>query len=1474
MEQENAGNAQPQQSRVTTNHNYNYAEEYVDSRATNTNNNTNNNTIRQTTTQTNDTNIRQQTQSNLHQLTLPKDTQLDQTNPLNSLGHISTEMKMNISLKDIEDANRKSQVVLEEQLKKNKLRDQHSKKPGVQYSSVELAQKYPQVNTQLHVPGPPKLYPNALTANTRYLTLGVSVPCNLEPAHLATLYQIHVFKKLNVSKDFFQNGPHPLLAYIRRYFTRLIYRNALSGTTASLRIYDVGCNVSSIIHDDIYFAGGIYGNTGTADSYRHAKTDMELYKHTTKAWMFTTGLATANTIPHTLDRTPDGIIIPGVYNEDRTGLLENARIQPHIGVSIDTIYYPGVAEHLVMCLRKKIYMAVYGAFWVYPEEDSSGVYFNTEGIWEVRNKQVKSIPTGNQYAYIHPNKYSKLLECNAWMYYFTEGAHEYSYIINVTDRIISGGAHYLHFNITSTDHPLKIDEVVSTDIRVTTVYGPGKSWEAGPLAIKYDNADTLYHIENQQLYTLTDYSRDEGRPDSYTYKVSTMKVILPQEAFCKLLSTINISIKSTMSESEVADKITHLAIPFIAANTIYSLTEAQHILLSVLKYWRISKHNVRMSLEVDKVDAYEHANRQIISDRLSQKIIILLGILLLVFGAATIHYFIDGFLGKMCMFSTILYLMHVLPTHSEAAMAITIYMDKFICPRTRNAILFFSSFYGLYFTYHAFVPMAYTIIMMITEKEKYNTIKDFLIKYQRPLLTLVFAYFAYPYFLELAAWVGPHFKRNLVAQPDQHEVNKFFIFVGLSFIFLYGWYATLTLLLIPFVVLTMYLTTSFLYGFLQYIERGTIISAYSTSTLYTTPWAFLITAYIMLRLTRVVISKKAIIISRVGKNYYKSCIGPKYFNTNYFKLDPTNQVQLKKGYSQYRPLLSYNETITTAIEQFNTTPFCDTMQKISCTEVLPPIVMDTPVDYIEYHNCPCTVLSAAKRQAKYCVQPEHKTYMRFVTWFQLYMQPKLDEMFQTYNTHYNYSNWYNHLSQIQRQRIAQFYQDNQFLDEAAIREKTRIYTAFAKSEQQFEGMDSKTRCIVNPSELRKDITGPVIYDLERMMKLHFPEYMSGKNYTSRGYTLTAIAEKLGYDCVKIDTDGKDYDITQHIWLKYCDDMLYRTYFRYAPNIIPDRELVLEILLDHIAQIKVTDPTRHGRDMLIIHHEGRVHSGDMETTLGNSFRMMCYMHFVCYEAHIDTIYYALQVAGDDNALYINHVYYIIHKKQILRGYAAVFTTKDYTGRYHGLGQIAKYLKIGNIEQGDFCTTNCIPTTRQGKLFYRLIRVPLRAYRNMWAMGPSVLTPQQWIKATAECGLAWAEGIPIFEKLYKHILKLNGETPLYKGKKPKVKFPDKDDAIPFPITYSQHVDIPEHTQYQANILDKKQRYKTFERYVVNQPQDYENAITWLENNYGITRAEVLDTEKAIEHLTLDDQTWDLPVFKKFEKGILQDDLVSML
>lgn len=514
-----------------------------------------------------------------------------------------------------------------------------------------------------------------------------------------------------------------------------------------------------------------------------------------------------------------------------------------------------------------------------------------------------------------------------------------------------------------------------------------------------------------------------------------------------------------------------------------------------------------------------------------------------------------------------------------------------------------------------------------------------------------------------------------------------------------------------------------------------------------------------------------------------------------------------------------------------------------------------------YHNCATTSISASKRQMMEVPHPDKHIVERFRRWFVTkempFIKSILDEHFYDCHTY-----WYNHLRAQQQKDFGEYtlQMQNQIEYETKRRRNRRRYKNFGKKERLPNFIDQpKTRNISNPEDHVKFTMGSVIYTLEHIFTHHYPGYCGHKNHEQiKTFYEDSYRESFSRT---VSIDYSAYDTTQYAELiDVVDNAIYN---HLAPKVTHiDPETFRSISTNLLSTTAVnTYVDNHVETLLTFDQTGRVKSGDMSTTWGNTTRNITYLKFalsqVGYEINRD---FRLIAKGDDGLLLLHDR---VDEKQIKIAFNLVFCNK--ADKNKGLGQILKVTKTGEYNDIEFCSTSVIQTlkgfiiSRQFNRFFQLTPYceSIVQYNN-----PHV---RKYITyAIAESALMWARGLPIFDVYYRKILEHNKDY----DKKIVDKYLGKI------TTAKKHKDVPQgellyeylfqHKEVKPiSLLIKNMQYhlqtdtqQTYDR------DDIQCFYDWIYRKYGYSKIEIDELESRIKNAYIYD-TIDLTDYAEFLK-----------
>lgn len=503
---------------------------------------------------------------------------------------------------------------------------------------------------------------------------------------------------------------------------------------------------------------------------------------------------------------------------------------------------------------------------------------------------------------------------------------------------------------------------------------------------------------------------------------------------------------------------------------------------------------------------------------------------------------------------------------------------------------------------------------------------------------------------------------------------------------------------------------------------------------------------------------------------------------------------------------------------------CD-IEKVGLQQIVPqlriPGAVNDLANPIIYHVCKANNYCAIKRQTTKTPTFEATELNNFKIFFDKIFANEFKTMLDDFT--YSYSDWFNHLNSKQQKELKDIDANNLKLDNS--------YTMFVKVEKQLYDGDKapKNRCICCPKPEHKYVLGPITFALEQLFAKNVKGYCGGKNWEELENIYNDY-DALGY-LKTVQIDGSGFDRTQHQEIK---EIIDHKIYKYIANKIHHvtKNAYLYYATPEWRKIKVEYFTKEGRHNLgYVEQRGTVFSGSCDTTLMNTLRMAIYNRYVIEQKlGINKDKYGLLAKGDDAAVFLPN---IVTDLKIREAYAKVFYTKKYRPTevtvQHGLGQIAKYIKIGDISDIDFCSTSTFyaKSINSYKIVRQLGRFLTLTPWSRKALSMSDDDIKIYKMSLYVSNLKWMEGLPIFHKYNETFLKQD-----LTGVKAKLVTGEKKQLLPEDIG---NIDFNYY-------MDKDMLYSNKDRSSLKKPdpQDY---MDFLFEKHSLTKEQVADIEYAI-------------------------------
>jgi hypothetical protein len=370
---------------------------------------------------------------------------------------------------------------------------------------------------------------------------------------------------------------------------------------------------------------------------------------------------------------------------------------------------------------------------------------------------------------------------------------------------------------------------------------------------------------------------------------------------------------------------------------------------------------------------------------------------------------------------------------------------------------------------------------------------------------------------------------------------------------------------------------------------------------------------------------------------------------------------------------------------------CRCPTNIAFEKILALQELDQKQQAMAYNTCMHSIFAAAKRQMKRAPTPEPKIADDFVEFAKEYITKHLGEELKHFG--YSFDQWYNHNDNKKQKDIDRYLQslkDKSSFTEQEYRDLQTIkYKGICKVEIQ--PINGKPRMVCAIPVRTKTVMGPITWRLEEICCKKLPGYCGNKNLQQMSDEVNKILD-MGFTKI-VEGDGSGFDNTQDVSLKEVDRWLYR---QIADKVyhVPKEEFmyISQQLYKTMVVQYIEKETKKKKNMFEYSILGTVFSGDCDTTLCNTIRMALYNIYVNQKAGLILDKdFKVWSKGDDFTIFYKPY---VSNDLIRQAYDKYFVKPEmFTGEplTYGLGQILKFLTIGNADSLSFCSLRALYTS---------------------------------------------------------------------------------------------------------------------------------------------------------------------------------------
>ncbi len=547
----------------------------------------------------------------------------------------------------------------------------------------------------------------------------------------------------------------------------------------------------------------------------------------------------------------------------------------------------------------------------------------------------------------------------------------------------------------------------------------------------------------------------------------------------------------------------------------------------------------------------------------------------------------------------------------------------------------------------------------------------------------------------------------------------------------------------------------------------------------------------------------------------------------------------------------YNVILTGTGEQIRNEVGCKCHNKDYAAQVGPQLRGTNELPVTIKHPCELVTLAALKRGLECVVQPTEYYAKKIELKFDWMADRILGWIIADGGLKVDVNDWLAEHPEKYRETILRA------VNQVENTQQQYVYKIFPKVEMQVtevteelletEKNELKERCIYGPSALKKYHTGPLMKALERLLDKYCPNYCGGKNYTQiakhfekwdeQGYSgqfkrsmIDETKVQLGKDSnfraknrphllskslrvIKFYSDMSRYDTTQK-------ERILKSFERMIRKIMTSPHIQWSLEMN---PNKIDEFIRHSCEILLYAFQGDVQarvysraSGDTWTTLANTITSIVLWSVVCSEfgfnEYMDghregTLPLWMLFKGDDTAGQLYEIDQDRLNTAIKQGF-----NQGNTPEPHGVGCIAKMAVFCESHDLDFLSNRMIPRRAGG---YRVVRKLQRVLATnhlstqIQKGRKEQETADELLYSKGMSLLAWGKGLPIYDTLARKMIQLG---------KP---------------TYKLHVSAREY--------EHSEKYRTCDDILAS---DYEDAISWMHGEYGLTRMDILTIERKVD------------------------------